>query len=99
LDLALLDVQMPVMDGLEAARLIRLKERELGWGLMPLIALTAYAMSGDREQCIAAGMDGYVPTSIKLQQLMEVISSLRPSRAGEVKATLSPETKVKSLPS
>ena len=96
-DLALLDVQMPVMDGLEVARLTRLRECETGASRIPLIALTAYAMSGDRERCLAAGMDGYVPKPIKLQELLEVISKLRPSHTGAAKEMQNPETRVSSL--
>ena len=76
-DLALLDVQMPEMDGLQVAARIRQREKETGWGHLPLIALTAHAMSGDRERCLAAGMDGYVPKPIRLQQLYEVIKELK----------------------
>ena len=83
-DLALLDVQMPVMDGFEAAALIRQYEQEKGRSPLPLIALTAYAMSGDRERCLRAGMDGYVPKPINPQQLFEVIRELKPSRVFEV---------------
>jgi len=80
-DLALLDVQMPVMDGLQAAALIRQIERDMGWGHLPLIAMTAYAMKGDEERCLAAGMDAYVPKPIKFQRLLEVIRELKPSPA------------------
>jgi len=53
-DLALLDVQMPIMDGLQAAGLIRQREQLMGTSRLPLIALTAHAMTGDRELCLAA---------------------------------------------
>jgi CheY-like chemotaxis protein len=67
-DLVLMDVQMPEMDGLEAARRILLKWPQRGdrpW----IIALTANAMQGDREACIAAGMDDYVSKPIKTEEL------------------------------
>jgi len=70
-------VQMPDMDGLQVAARIREREKEMGWGHLPLIALTAHAMSGDRERCLAAGMDGYVPKPIKPQELFEVINELK----------------------
>jgi len=75
-DLALIDVQMPDMDGLEATRLIRKREQETGRSHLPLVALTAHAMTGDRERCLAAGMDGYVPKPINPQQLFAVIREL-----------------------
>src|SRR5262249_15503856 len=64
-DLVLMDVQMPEMDGLEATRRIRAQEGSRGgFGpegkRIPIIAMTAYAMKGDRERCLEAGMDGYV---------------------------------------
>ena len=86
-DLALLDVQMPVMDGLEAAGLIRQKEQEMGKSRLPLIALTAHAMRGDRERCLAAGMDAYLPKPINSQQLFEMIGELQTSRAAAAKTS------------
>src|SRR5207253_2280879 len=58
-DLVLMDVQMPEMGGFEATGRIRAAERDTGRHV-PIIALTAHAMKGDRERCLAAGMDGYV---------------------------------------
>jgi len=67
-DVVLMDVQMPEMGGLEATSRIREKERTSGHHI-PIIAMTAHAMRGDRERCIAAGMDGYVSKPIKMDLL------------------------------
>jgi CheY-like chemotaxis protein len=67
-DLVLMDIQMPEMDGLDATRSIRAKEKEKG-GRTPIIAMTANAMAGDREMCIEAGMDGYVTKPVKKDAL------------------------------
>ena len=74
-DLVLMDVQMPVMGGLEATTIIRAKEGQNG-RRVPIIAVTAHAMEGDRERCIAAGMDGYVSKPIRAQRLDAAIESL-----------------------
>jgi CheY-like chemotaxis protein/anti-sigma regulatory factor (Ser/Thr protein kinase) len=72
LDLILMDVQMPNLDGLEAARCIR--SRELATGKhMPIIALTAHAMKGDRERCLEAGMDAYVAKPVQKQELLHIM--------------------------
>jgi CheY-like chemotaxis protein len=74
-DLVLMDVQMPEMDGLTAARKIRESEQSTPFHL-PIIAMTAHAMKGDRERCIAAGMDGYVSKPISVPLLEEEIASV-----------------------
>ena len=68
-DLILMDIQMPRMDGLQATRIIRTKERSSGQH-MPIIALTAHAMAGDRERYLAAGLDGYVTKPIRVEDLI-----------------------------
>ena len=74
-DIVLMDVQMPSMDGFEATAAIRAKERLAG-GHIPIIALTAYALKGDKEQCISAGMDGYVSKPIRALELISMIERL-----------------------
>ncbi|HEX5227002.1 MAG TPA: ATP-binding protein [Bryobacteraceae bacterium] len=68
-DVILMDVQMPDMDGYEATQAIRAAEASSG-GHIPIIAMTAHAMKGDRERCLAAGMDGYVPKPIDIATLL-----------------------------
>jgi CheY-like chemotaxis protein len=79
-DLVLMDVQMPEMGGLEATVRIRENERRTGRRL-PIIALTANAMTGDRERCLEAGMDAYVSKPIHAAQLYHEIASLLPAGA------------------
>jgi CheY-like chemotaxis protein len=68
-DIILMDVQMPIMDGLEATKLIRTRK-----GAQPIIiAMTANAMQGDREQCLQAGMDDYISKPIKLEELVDML--------------------------
>jgi CheY-like chemotaxis protein len=74
-DVVLMDVQMPTMDGLEATALIRRKEQESGLHT-PIIAMTAYAMKGDRERCLAAGMDGYIAKPIRAKDLYAVVEGI-----------------------
>lgn len=74
-DLVLMDIQMPEMDGLEATRRIREEERKTGHHV-PIIAMTAQAMIGDRERCLESGMDAYVVKPIHAQQLYETIDAV-----------------------
>jgi CheY-like chemotaxis protein len=74
-DLILMDIQMPEMDGIEATAHIRAKEKTTG-AHIPIIALTAHAMQGDREMCLNAGMDGYVSKPLRSEELFKTIDSL-----------------------
>ena len=76
----LMDVQMPVMDGLTATQVIRARERQRG-GHQSIIALTAHAMQGDREKCLQAGMDDYLPKPINKDQLFDMLSKYLTSTA------------------
>jgi two-component system, sensor histidine kinase and response regulator len=77
-DLVLMDVQMPDMDGFEATGIIRESEKSSGAHL-PIIAMTAHAMKGDEERCLAAGMDGYASKPIEIEQLLATIDSVLPA--------------------
>jgi CheY-like chemotaxis protein len=79
-DLVLMDVQMPILDGFEATRAIREYEQSTG-GHVPIIAMTASAMKGDRERCLEVGMDGYLSKPINAEELYHLLESL--PRAGE----------------
>jgi CheY-like chemotaxis protein len=74
-DLVLMDVQMPEMGGLEATQLIREKEKSTG-GHLPIVAMTAHAMHGDRERCIAAGMDGYLAKPIDPKSFLQTVEGI-----------------------
>ncbi|MBI5787446.1 MAG: response regulator [Candidatus Schekmanbacteria bacterium] len=76
-DLILMDVHMPLMDGYQATRKIREKEKSSG-GHIPIIAMTANALKGDREQCLDAGMDGYVSKPIDAKELFKAIGQILP---------------------
>jgi len=69
-DLVLMDVQMPVLDGLEATRRIRQEKR---WHDLPIVAMTAHAMNGDRERCLDAGMNGYISKPVHPSHLLNTV--------------------------
>lgn len=77
-DLVLMDVQMPIMGGLEATAAIRHRERATG-GHVPIIGLTAHAMEGDRARCLEAGMDEYLSKPVQPKELFDAIRRLVPS--------------------
>jgi CheY-like chemotaxis protein len=81
-DLILMDVQMPEMDGLEATTAIRAAEAGTGKHV-PIVAMTAHAMKGDREKCLSAGMDGYLAKPIRIDDLKQAISAAAQKRSAE----------------
>jgi two-component system, sensor histidine kinase and response regulator len=77
-DVIVMDVQMPEIDGFEATAAIRKKEEATG-AHIPIVAMTAHAMQGDKQNCLAAGMDGYVSKPINIQELLAVVQSVMAS--------------------
>ena len=73
-DLVLMDIQMPVMDGLEATRLFRARERQKAMGHLPIVALSAFAFDHDREAALQAGMDGHVSKPFARADILEVLA-------------------------
>src|SRR6266481_702537 len=87
-DLILMDVQMPEMDGFEATAKIRAQEQQSG-AHVPIIAMTAHAMTGDRARCLSAGMDDYISKPINAQELREIIEKQFTLQTQESSAALS----------
>ena len=79
-DLILMDVGMPVMDGLTAARIIRTAPEFQDKSKTPIVALTAHALEGDRQRILAAGMDGYVSKPVDMAELGDVIREVLAGR-------------------
>lgn len=72
-DVVLMDIRMPRMDGIEATRHIRYDEKYAVHAKVPVVALTAHAMVGDREKFLAEGMSGYLSKPVELEELLEVM--------------------------
>ena len=94
-DLVLMDVQMPYMDGIEATRKIR---EELGLRELPIIAMTAHAMTGDREKCIEAGMNDYVSKPVNPNTLVHTIMRYLDSAAGQSVPVIAKAAAMPSVP-
>ncbi|MBF0510129.1 MAG: response regulator [Deltaproteobacteria bacterium] len=90
-DMVLMDIQMPEMDGFEATQKIREKEKSIGTRL-PIIAMTAHAMKGDRERCLDAGMDGYISKPFSALELFKAIEELVPASGGNEKLQTKDQT-------
>jgi two-component system, sensor histidine kinase and response regulator len=95
-DLVLMDLQMPEMDGFEATAALREREKETGTHL-PVIALTAHALKGDEEQCLEAGMDGYLTKPIRPQELDAVLEIHTLRKSGKVSGASSDPQPVMQL--
>ena len=90
-DVVLMDVQMPEMDGFEATDAIRTQEKITGRHL-PIIAMTAHAMKGDRERCLEAGMDDYIAKPVHAAELLQVLQKFEPQEAAAAFPGLPAET-------
>jgi PAS domain S-box-containing protein len=88
-DLVLMDCQMPELDGYKATA--RIREREGALRHTNIVAMTAHAIEGDREKCLAAGMDDYLSKPLRFDALREIINRYRPVRTGEQQPAITPE--------
>jgi signal transduction histidine kinase/CheY-like chemotaxis protein/HPt (histidine-containing phosphotransfer) domain-containing protein len=88
-DLVLMDCQMPVMSGFDATRRIRLDEQERGTHL-PIVAVTAFAMQGDRERCLEAGMDDYLTKPLRWEELKRMLAAMTTGERGEIAPPAAP---------
>ncbi len=84
-DAILMDIQMPIMDGMLATREIRRREAEAGSAPIPILAVTANAMPHHVKECLAAGMDAHVPKPIRAAQLFEALTALLERPAAEAR--------------
>lgn len=85
-DLVLMDVEMPVMDGIEATAMLRERERDQGAPPVPVIAMTAHADDVDRERCTGSGMDGHVPKPVRRRELESAIARVMADRRDQAPA-------------
>lgn len=97
-DLVLMDCQMPIVDGFEATASIRQRETDLGLPAIPIIALTANAISGDREHCLAQGMDDYLSKPFAQEQLHELLALWLPRGGTPARQTEASGLAVPELP-
>ncbi len=96
-DLIFMDVQMPVMDGYQATRIIREMEAPLGRHT-PIVAMTAHAMTGDRERCLAAGMDDYISKPLQKTELVALLGKIAAQRSSVTSGTEPTQPPRESLP-
>jgi len=95
-DVILMDIQMPHLDGLETTQAIRAREQDTATHV-PIVAMTAHAMQGDRERCLAAGMDGYVAKPLHPTELFEVIARLTAPAASTPETPSAPEEEAQDI--
>ena len=100
-DIILMDVQMPEVDGFEATAAIRAREQSAatpGTRPIPIIAMTAHAMKGDRERCLAAGMNGYVTKPVQASELLSAIETLTPAISAPIAASTDVPATIGDMP-
>jgi CheY-like chemotaxis protein len=95
-DLILMDVQISDMDGFEATRCIRKFERTLG-RRTPIVAMTAQVVAGDRDRCLAAGMDDYISKPLKKAELLDLLQRNCAKRMSPISPNLSADTKTPAV--